>query len=553
MQYLTQYPIRYIGALVVLMTLFSGSPAAAQETARTTTLETFNELTDRSQQVKTIWVPLYKSHILKLNQSVKKISIGNPDIADILIMRSDQLYVLGRGLGTTNVLLWDNRDRLISAFDIEVTHDLDTLKTKLHELLPGEDIYVHSSQGAIVLSGEVTSLGKMNTAVEIANSFMPPTKDDKESISSVVNLMGVGGAQQVMLKVTVAEVSRRVIRKMGIKFNAFNADNQFQIGAVSGGATFPDAVFTEGAGRIPQFTEGGIFGPVIDEFAPNNLSIVDKGLFASYLNDGFIFNLALEAAKENGSAKILAEPTLTTLTGQEASFLSGGEFPIPVPNEDGITIDFKEFGIGLKFVPVVLDSQRINMKLNISVSELTSTASVSVGTGNSSASFFVPALTKRSASSTVELADGQTIGIAGLINENMREVINKFPGLGDLPVLGNLFRSQDFEKGETELVILVTPQLATPVARGSIPLPTDNFVEPSDFEFYILGKTLGSTHRAATSNRPSTSVTEDTEGTVATAQAAAQTEPATSYAAPPLPTVSGRSGGMENSYGHTVN
>ena len=185
----------------------------------------------------------------------------------------------------------------------------------------------------------------------------------------------------------------------------------------------------------------------------------------------------------------LAGRTLAHLSGPEASWLSGGEFPVPVPNEDGSTIDFKEFGIGLKFIPVVLDSKRINMKLNISVSELTSATSISFGTGSSSG-FFVPALTKRSASSTVELADGQTIGIAGLMNENMREVINKFPGLGDIPVLGNLFRSQEFEKGETELVILVTPQLATPVERGSIPLPTDNFVEPSDFEFYILGKTL---------------------------------------------------------------
>lgn len=550
MQYLTQYPIRYLGALVVLMILLSGNPVSAQELTRSTSLDSFNELTDHNQQVRTIWVPLYKSHILKLNRPVKKVSIGNPGIADILIMRSDQLYVLGRGLGTTNVLLWDSKNKLISAFDIEVTHDLNTLKAKLFQLLPDEDIKVHSSQGAIVLSGEVTSLSKMNTAMEIANSFTPPTKDDAEAISSVVNLMGVGGAQQVMLKVTVAEVSRDVSRKMGIKFNAFNSGNHFQIGAVSGGAKFPDA-----EDATPLFTQGGIWGPVSDQFSPNDLSILDKGLFASYLDGNFLFSLALDAAKENGSAKILAEPTLTTLSGQEASFLSGGEFPVPVPNQDGITIDFKEFGIGLKFIPVVLDSKRINMKLNISVSELTSATSISFGTGSSSG-FFVPALTKRSASSTVELADGQTIGIAGLMNENMREVINKFPGLGDIPVLGNLFRSQEFEKGETELVILVTPQLATPVDRDSIPLPTDNFVEPSDFEFYILGKTLGSPDNKTQSGSTSDAATTDTMTAESNTNGNGETPtdlPATSFAAPPLPTIGGRSGGMESSYGHSIN
>ena len=201
----------------------------------------------------------------------------------------------------------------------------------------------------------------------------------------------------------------------------------------------------------------------------------------------------------------------------------------------------------------MLDSKRINMKLNISVSELTSATSISFGTGSSSG-FFVPALTKRSASSTVELADGQTIGIAGLMNENMREVINKFPGLGDIPVLGNLFRSQEFEKGETELVILVTPQLATPVARGSIPLPTDNFVEPNDFEFYILGKTLGSTNNKSQSSGSSDATTTEAMAADSEVSGEAPTDPpATSFAAPPLPTIGGRSGGMESSYGHSIN
>ncbi|MEJ2605024.1 MAG: hypothetical protein P8172_17440 [Gammaproteobacteria bacterium] len=229
-----------------------------------------------------------------------------------------------------------------------------------------------------------------------------------------------------------------------------------------------------------------------DEFLPNDLRIDDKGFFASFLTRDTLFNVAFDAAKENGLAKILAEPTLTTQTGQEAQFLSGGEFPIPVPRGDnGITIEFKEFGVGVKFLPVVLDSGRINLKLNISVSELVASNTVGITSDGVTSSFIIPSLTKRSAVSTVELADGQTIGIAGLINENLREVVTKFPGLGSLPVVGALFRSQDFLKGETELLILVTPRLAKPLGPGEIRLPTDGFAEPNDWEWFLLGKNEG--------------------------------------------------------------
>ncbi len=211
------------------------------------------------------------------------------------------------------------------------------------------------------------------------------------------------------------------------------------------------------------------------------------------LTNDFLINVTIEAAKENGLAKILAEPNLTTLSGQEAKFLSGGEFPIPVPQgDDNVTIEFKEFGVGVGFLPIVLGDGRINMVLNVSVSELSNANSVAVGSGGSSSSFLVPSLTKRSANSTVELMDGQTIGIAGLLNENMREVISKFPGLGDIPILGHLFRSQEYIKGETELVILVTPHLVKPISPGDIKLPTDSFVEPNDAEFYLLGRMEGS-------------------------------------------------------------
>ena len=179
---------------------------------------------------------------------------------------------------------------------------------------------------------------------------------------------------------------------------------------------------------------------MIDEFAPNDLFIQDQGIVASFLSNDFLFNLALDAAKEKGLAKILAEPTLTTLTGEEAEFLSGGEFPIPVPRgDDGVTIQFKEFGVFLNFLPVVLGGGQINMKMEISVSELVNAGSIAVTSDGVSNSFLIPSLAKRGAAATIELKDGQTLGLAGLISEDTRDLITKFPGLGNVPVLGALF------------------------------------------------------------------------------------------------------------------
>jgi pilus assembly protein CpaC len=315
----------------------------------------------------------------------------------------------------------------------------------------------------------------------------------------VLNLMQVGGAQQVMLEVKVAEVNRSILRRLGVNFAPFLFGNRSTFGTVTGGAAFPDALFGPQQLRVPVFSGGAPvvprspIGPPIQLFEPSTPTIPDTGLFASYLRGDFFFNMAIEASKTNGLAKILAEPTLTTMTGQEAQFLSGGEFPIPVPQGTNLstTIEFREFGIGLRFLPVVLDSQRINLKVNVKVSELSADAAVVVQVPGTAAAFSIPSLTTRSASSTVELADGQTMGIAGLISDNVRESITKFPGLGDIPGLGILFRSQEFIKGETELVIFVTPRLARPIPPQQVRLPTDSFVEPTDLEFYLLGRMEG--------------------------------------------------------------
>jgi pilus assembly protein CpaC len=239
-----------------------------------------------------------------------------------------------------------------------------------------------------------------------------------------------------------------------------------------------------------------MWGPAIPEFAPGRPGIQDKGVFLSSLSGNFLFSLVIDAAKNKGLAKILAEPNLTTLSGQEAKFLAGGEFPIPVPQDLGTTtIDYKEFGVGVIFVPIVLDSGVISMKVNVVVSDLTNQNSLALPTTADGATFFVPALTKRSANSTVEVQSGQTIAIAGLINESLREGVQKFPGLGDIPVLGMLFRSQEYVKGQTELMIFVTPRLARAYDPDLVRLPTDSFVEPTDQEFYLMGRLEGRKYR----------------------------------------------------------
>jgi pilus assembly protein CpaC len=452
-------------------------------------------------QSRSLSVPVFKSTAVKLDVTPARISLGSPDIADILILRSTQLYVLGKDIGTTNVLLWDRSDNLIGTVNVEVTHDLESLKAKLHNVLPDESILIYSSQRNIVMAGRISSVTAMSAALQMADGYLQQVstavekqafateggsqRDDK-AVGTIINLMKVGGGQQVMLEVKIAEIARSELRSMDAQFNAIWKGSSWSFGGVNGGATFPPL----GGGNIPALPGLNPWGPAVTQFAPNPLTIDDKGLFASFISSDFLFNMALNMAKDKGLAKILAEPTLTTLSGQEATFLSGGEFPIPVPqgNVGSVTIEYKDFGVGLKFLPVVLGNGVINLKLSVDVSEINDSNSVLISPITTNSTFIVPALTKRSATVTVELKDGQTIGIAGLISENVREMIRKFPGLGSIPIIGALFRSESFIKGETELVIMVTPHLAKPINPDDITLPTDAFVEPSDWEFYWMGR-----------------------------------------------------------------
>ncbi|MCK5356538.1 MAG: hypothetical protein KAJ63_15585, partial [Methyloprofundus sp.] len=370
-------------------------------------------------------------------------------------------------------------------------------KAKLFELLPREEIYVRSSQKSIVLSGEITSLASMQAALDIAQSFLGGSssknkqgggsgdgstsinvgnsknkEQSKGDVPQIINLMSVGGGQQVMLNVTIAEIDRKLFRGLDVKYNSLHASDNFAFGALnSGGSLLPSLI----PGSTP--------------------SVDSMGLFLSGISGNYAFNLTIDAAENESLAKILAEPVLTTLSGQEATFISGGEFPVPVPQSGGvgsgggtaITIEFKQFGITMRMLPVVLDSGRINLNLNVGVSELSEDAAIIAGVPGA-ASFSIPSLTLREASSTIELGDGQTMSIAGLISDKVRSNVDKFPWLGDIPVLGILFRSEKFIKERTELVIFVTPHLAKPILAENIKLPTDYYVEPDDKDFYILGR-----------------------------------------------------------------
>ena len=440
-----------------------------------------------------IQVALHKSGIVPLLQKAKQVSVGNPEIADILIFQSRQLYVVGKSPGTTNVVVWNRRNQVFDSFNIEVTHDLEALKYKLYQLLPNEKIQVHSSQQKLVLSGEVSNVTKMSAALELASSFAQNcnASESAGANSCIINLMQVGGAQQVMLQIKVAEISRSVLKRLGSDTNILNIGNTGQGGVISGGASLPNALNADGleTPSLGSLSEGQLIGPAIQKIQPSVPGINTTGMLFSFLAGDFILQSVIEASRQKGLAKILAEPVLTTMTGQEAEFLSGGEFPIPVAQDLGqVTIEFKEFGVGVKFLPVVLDSGRINLKLNISVTELSSDVPILLDVAGSSSSFSIPSLTKRSTMSTVELGNGQTIGIAGLISDNVRESVDKYPGLGDVPMLGSLFRSQEFRSGQTELVIFVTPHLAKPISPGRVVLPTDSFVPPSDTDFFLRGR-----------------------------------------------------------------
>ena len=398
-----------------------------------------------------------QSVVLKSHDAIKRVSLADPEVADTHIISPMQIYVTGKTIGATNLTLWDQSDRVSAIFDVQVAPHTTQLKQRLHDILPGEPIRIVTTHDAVTLSGEVSSKAKLQQALEVAEVYMP---------KKVINLMQVSGVNQVMLEVRVAEMARSLTRRLGFNFDVFKDGRHFGLSLLNNLIGLSDT--------IPANASYGVdVGQAVNE------------LFRFGTN-GVTITTFIDALKENGLAKILAEPTLVTMSGQEASFLAGGEFPIPIAQRsDTVTVQYKTFGVALRFTPNVIDQERISIRVAPEVSELDFSNAVTLS------GFVIPALTTRRAATVIELRDGQSFAIAGLLNQSVREVVSKVPLLGEIPILGALFRSSSYQKDETELVIIVTPHFVKPLDMEAQTLPTDQFVEPNDFEFYLLGRTEG--------------------------------------------------------------
>jgi pilus assembly protein CpaC len=393
-----------------------------------------------------------QSKVLRLPFAITRISVANPEVADIILTSPCEVYINGLAPGVTNLSVW-GKGRFSSA-RVTVEADTSQLKERLAQVLPKERIGVLAADESVVLTGEVSGPVAQQTAVSLAASFVGGKKD------RVINLLNIGGVQQVMCEVRLAEINRNVANRMGVNF------------AIRDVAGRPF-----GVSLLNSLTTSG--GTLADLVPGLNINAI-----AGWQTGSLLWTMFFDALKRQGLGRILAEPNLVTTSGQEASFLAGGEFPVPVPQQfQTITIEFKKFGVGLNFTPTVLDQDMIAMKVAPEVSEL----DFSLGAQLTLAGYVVPGLRVRRMNTHVEVKDGQTFAIAGLLSDIHRNIINKFPALGSIPVLGILFRSSEFQKSETELVVLVTPHLVKPMAQGQAKLPTDAYVEPNNVEFYLFG------------------------------------------------------------------
>ncbi len=403
---------------------------------------------------------------IRSTKHVVRAYIANPKVAKIIYSNtqsSNWVFCSAKAPGTTQLTLWDQKNTIIGIYNINVIADLTPLKKTLHDIFPNENIRVFPTHNSITLTGTVSGAGTISNVVELAESYLESSGQGNKG--KVINLLQVGGIQQVMLEVRIAEMSRSIGEEMGVNFN-WMTDN------------------TIGLSLLDQITQ-----LPADGFPENALEVSSSvNAIFSYFSGSEMWTLLIDAMKEEGLIQILAKPTLISLSGQPAHFLAGGEFPVPVPDDDGVGVEWKEFGVKLNFTPTVLDDGIISMNVSPEVSEIDYTAAMTIS------GYVVPGLTTRKASTRVELKDGQSFAIAGLLNNTVRESIHKFPLLGDIPILGALFRSSSFQKDETELVIVVTPHLVKPFYAGSQPLPTDSFVEPDSFEFNMLGLMEGRDH-----------------------------------------------------------
>ncbi|MBI1216355.1 MAG: hypothetical protein GC185_11145 [Alphaproteobacteria bacterium] len=376
---------------------------------------------------RTVKLTVGKADTVNLGTAASDVLVANPAVADVGSLRSNRLYMVGKSVGDTNVLAFDEQGNQLANINIQVRVDEQTLRDTLHEFFPKENISIHTVNDSIILKGEVSTPSVANQVRDLIGRFV------KTQGQSLVDLMTVEGEQQVMLKVKVLEANRNVLREYGF-----------------------DTDYKSGSSKSNFSTNGGVGLTALTQFASGKLYWNDTGKFGP-------LQVALQGLERDGLVNTLAEPTLTAISGETAGFLAGGEYPVPAgrDSQGNVSIEFKQFGVSLNFSPTVMESERISLQLSTEVSEKSDTDSVTLQ------NTIIPGLTVRRAQTTVQIGSGGTLMIAGLLKSSTVDSMNGFPGLKDLPIIGELFKSKSFQRGESELVILVTPYIVQPYAQAS--------------------------------------------------------------------------------------
>jgi pilus assembly protein CpaC len=428
---------------------------------------------DGRPETQHITLGLNKAAVVELDADAKDVLVSSPDIVDAVVRTPRRIFLMAAKTGQTNAFFFDAEGRQIASLDIRVEKDVSDLGAMMKADMPNSAVKVSAINDNVVLSGTVSSALESTRAADLAASFAGDPK-------KVVNLLTVAGSEQVMLKVRISEMQRQIAKQFGIDLAGI---------AVVGQST-PLALATH--------NEFGLVGRALDDLSGGQVGQVCASpaqVLAGGCNNVQGTFKALETV---GLLHTLAEPNLIAVSGETAKFLAGGEFPVPAGRDQqgNISIQFKQFGVGLSFTPVVLSAGRISLQLSTEVSELTNTGAFTLQGGTVTTSsgtvttggLTIPALNVRRADTTIELPSGGSFAIAGLMQHTTKQQINAFPGLKDLPVLGALFRSRDYQNAETELVVVVTAYLVNPTTEAALATPSDGYVTPSDPETILLGK-----------------------------------------------------------------
>jgi pilus assembly protein CpaC len=457
---------------IALSTLayFVGSAGAAPEKPPVDESRVITISTHSGAFAQRVTLGVNKGAIVLLDGDARDVLVSSPDIVDAVVRTPRRIFLLGLKTGQTNAFFFDGGGHQLGSLEIRVEKDTTDLSNMMRTALPGSSIKVAAVNDHVVLTGSVVNAEESARAQDMAGRFAgDPTK--------VVNMLKVPGSEQVMIRVRIAEMQRNIAKQFGIDL----ASAAIIAGVPVAASSSPAFGLV---GRALNDLSGGQAGQVCQNGAnpltpgapcvigPNNLQGTIK---------------ALETV---GLVHLLAEPNLTAVSGETAKFLAGGEFPVPVSRDrDGnVTIEFKQFGVGLSFTPVVLSAGRISMQISTEVSELTNTGSFTLAGSSGSGGLTIPALTVRRTQTTVEVPSGGSFAISGLMQHTSKQVIEAFPGVKDLPILGALFRSRDFENDETELVVIISAYLVNPTVASNLAAPTDGFVNPTDPETILLGR-----------------------------------------------------------------